>query len=241
MVNKERVLKPRILGIITARGGSKGLPGKNIIPVLGKPLIVYTIEAALKSELITKTIVSSDDDEILNVSESNGAVPLKRPLEFAHDTSSSEDSIVHALAALKSEGEEFDIFILLQPTSPLRDSDDIDSALSLMLDGKVSAVISVFNIGVKPFKSYYLDSSGFLKGVYNNKSPNMRRQDLPDAYLANGAIYVVKVKDFLLSKSLIPEKTVPYIMSSEKSIDVDVIRDVEIVEMCIKKQLDCSI
>jgi CMP-N,N'-diacetyllegionaminic acid synthase len=224
-------IKPRILGIITARGGSKGLPGKNIIPVLGKPLIVYTIDASLRSSLITKTVVSSDGDTILKVSEKNGAIPLKRPSEFAQDTSSSEDAIIHALTTLKSKGEEFDIFVLLQPTSPLRDSDDVDNAISIMLNNKASAVISVVNIGVKPFKSYYLNQDGFLQGVHSNKSPNMRRQELPDAYLANGAIYATYVDDFLQSKSLIPDRSIPYLMSKEKSIDIDKIEDVRQVEL----------
>lgn len=225
------------MGIITARGGSKGLPGKNIIRVLDKPLIAYTIDAALKSELITKTIVSSDDDEILSISESFGAVPLKRPVEFAQDESSSEDAITHVINALKSEGEEFDLFVLLQPTSPLRNSNDIDNALYQMIDKNANGVISVFNIGVKPFKSYYLDREGFLQGVHNNKAPNMRRQDLPDAYLANGAIYAVYVKDFLSSKSLIPANTIPYVMPKSKSIDVDTIEDVRLVEDFIISKL----
>ena len=224
-------IKHRILGIITARGGSKGLPGKNIMPVLGKPLIVYTIEAALKSEFITKTIVSSDDDEILNISESNGAIPLKRPVEFAKDTSSSEDAIVHALTTLSSKGEEFDLLVLLQPTTPLRNSRDIDNALSIMINNTAQGVISVFNIGVKPFKSYYLNSKGYLQGVHNNESPNMRRQELPDAYLANGAIYACYVDTFLNSNSLIPDRTIPYIMSQENSIDIDCVEDIKLVEL----------
>jgi CMP-N,N'-diacetyllegionaminic acid synthase len=233
-------LEKRILGIITARGGSKGLPEKNIIPVLDKPLIAYTIEAALKSEMISKTIVSSDDDEILEISKYYGAEVLKRPYEFAQDTSSSEDAIYHVLKTLKSSGEEFDIFVLLQPTSPLRDSDDVDNAISIMLNNKASAVISVVNIGVKPFKSYYLNQDGFLQGVHSNKSPNMRRQELPDAYLANGAIYATYVDDFLQSKSLIPDRSIPYLMSNEKSIDIDVIEDVEIVEKRIKESNSVS-
>ena len=229
-------VKYRILGLITARGGSKGLPGKNIMPVLDKPLIAYTIEASLKSEFITKTIVSSDDDEILSISESYGAVPLKRPIEFAQDTSSSEDAIVHALTTLSSKGEEFDLFVLLQPTSPLRNSRDIDNALSLMFDNKAQGVISVFNIGVKPFKSYYRNEEGFLKGVHNDNSPNLRRQDLPDAYLANGAIYGCMVDVFLKSRSLIPLKTIPYVMNEQNSIDVDILEDINKIETILKME-----
>jgi CMP-N,N'-diacetyllegionaminic acid synthase len=220
----------KVLAIIPARVGSKGFPGKNIYSINGKPLIGYTIEAALKSKLITKTIVSSDDGKILEISEGFGAQILKRPAEFAQDTSSSEDVISHVLESLINEGENFDILVLLQPTSPLRDAEDIDNAIRLMIYKKASGVISVTNIGVKPFKSYYLNETGFLNGVHNDKSPNMRRQDLPDAFLANGAIYAVYVDSFLEKKSLIPKNTIPYVMSKSKSIDIDTLEDVRIIE-----------
>jgi CMP-N,N'-diacetyllegionaminic acid synthase len=227
-------LKKEVLGLITARGGSKGFPGKNIHSISGRPLIAYTIEAAINSKFISNITVSSDSDEILKIAKKFGAKTIKRPDEFAQDTSSSEDTILHALDYLSQRGEIFDILVLLQPTSPLRDAEDIDNAIKLMIDKKASGVISVTNIGVKPFKSYYLNESGFLKGVHNDKTPNMRRQDLPDAFLANGAIYAVYVNDFLNSKSLIPMNTIPYVMSKSKSIDIDTIEDVRIVEDYIK-------
>lgn len=225
----------KILAIIPARGGSKGFPGKNIYPVNGKPLIAYTIDAALNSNHITRTIVSSDDDEILNISKKLGATPIKRPEKLALDTSSSEEAIHHVIRTLSDRGEEFDILVLLQPTSPLRSAEDIDNSIELMLKNNASAVISVTNIGIKPFKSYYLNENGFLQGVHNNKTPNMRRQDLPDAYLANGAIYAVYVDEFLRTSSLMPEATIPYVMDDEKSIDIDTIEDILEVEYIIEK------
>jgi len=224
----------KILGIITARGSSKGFPGKNICLLNGKPLIAYTINAALESKFINKTIVSSDDDEILKVSKEYGATILKRPKELALDTSSSEEAINHVLQTLSIQGENFDILVLLQPTSPLRGTKDIDNAIELMLKNKAAAVISVTNIGVKPFKSYYLNEKGFLQGVHNNKSPNMRRQDLPDAYLANGAIYAINVDYFFKTGSLLSPATIPYIMGGERSVDVDSIDDLNIVENLLK-------
>jgi CMP-N,N'-diacetyllegionaminic acid synthase len=131
---------------------------------------------------------------------------------------------------LKDKGDELDTIVLLQPTSPHRSEFDIDSAVALMLDRNCSAVISVINIGIKSFKSYYLNEKGFLQGAHNIESPNMRRQELPDAYLANGAIYAVSANEFLINKSLIPQKTIPFIMENEKSIDIDTIEDVRIVE-----------
>jgi CMP-N,N'-diacetyllegionaminic acid synthase len=234
----DRVIKPKVLGIITARGGSKGLLGKNILPILGKPLIAYTIDAALRSEMITKIIVSSDDDEILDVSRSFGVEIIKRPSELAQDTSKSEEAILHAIESLQNDGEFFDIVILLQPTSPLRTSKDIDNSIRSMLSKNAEAVISVTNIGKKPFKSYYRNKYGFLKGLHNDESPNMRRQDLPDAFLANGAIYAIFTEVFLKTNSLLPTTTIPYEMSEEKSCDIDNIIDLKLVEKIIKKKLD---
>jgi len=224
-----------ILAIIPARGGSKGLPKKNLYPVNGKPLIVYTIEAALKSKSITKTIVSSDDAKTLELSKNHGAEIVKRQAKYASDEASSESVILDTLKQLRNAGESFDIIVLLQPTSPLRSSADIDNAIQTMYDQNANAVISVINIGIKPFKSYYLNEKGFLQGVYNNETPNLRRQDLPDAYLPTGAIYAVFTKIFLRTKSLLPLNTVPYIMEKYKSIDIDIIDDITRVENVLTK------
>lgn len=220
----------KILAIIPARGGSKGLPGKNIYPILGKPLIAYTIDAALKSKLIVKTVVSSDDDKILEVSKSFGAEIVKRPDKYAIDEAGSEIVIHDVLTQLNKRGETFDIVVLLQPTSPLRDAQDIDNALQKMLKQNAEGVISVTNIGVKPFKTYYLNKEGFLKGVHNNLTPNLRRQDLPDAFLPNGAIYAVYTEVFLKTNSLLTHTTVPYIMEIKKSVDIDTLEDIKRIE-----------
>ena len=223
-----------VLAIIPARGGSKGLPGKNIYPVNGKPLIAYTIDAALKATHITKTIVSSDNDEIIKVSAQLGAIALKRPRELAQDTSSSEEVIRYVIQTSSAQGEKFDILVLLQPTSPLRSAEDIDNAIEHMLNNNASAVISVTNIGIKPFKSYYLNKNGFLQGIHNNKSPNIRRQELPDAYLANGAIYGIYVEEFLKTNSLIPNATIPFVMDEEKSIDIDSLADIKLLKSILR-------
>ena len=215
-----------ILAIIPARGGSKGLPRKNIYQLKRKPLIAYTIEASLNSKYITKTVVSSEDDEILEVSKRYGAEIIKRPYVLATDSANSQSVIKDTINQLIDKGESFDIVVLLQPTSPLRDFNDIDSAIQKMLDKNAEGVISVINIGVKPFKSYYLNDKGYLSGVFNDSAPNMRRQELPDAYLANGAIYGVYVNNFLETNSLIPSQTIPFVMSTEKSLDVDTIEDI---------------
>lgn len=214
----------KIVSIIPARGGSKGLPGKNIIDLAGKPLIAWTIEASLKSKYITKTIVSSDDNNILEISKKFGVETIKRPNELALDTTPTEPVIEHVLKSLENI-EQYDYLILLQPTSPLRDEKDIDSAIKLLIQKKVSALISTKEIDNKILKAFKNNENGYLEGIANNKYPFMRRQDLPKTFMPNGAIYIVSVKDFLKTKRLFTDKTISFEMSEEKSFDIDTKED----------------
>jgi CMP-N,N'-diacetyllegionaminic acid synthase len=216
----------KILGLIPARGNSKGLPKKNLYPIKGRPLIYYTIKASLGSKYITDTYVSSDDDKILKISADLGANTLRRPDEYATDTSSTHSVIKDAIDQLKKNNKIYDVIVLLQPTSPLRDNYDIDSALEILFKHNCDSVISVYNIGYKPFKSYYRNTKGYLGGIFNDTFPNMRRQDLPDAFMANGAIYIINTKTFIKFGKLITKKTLPYIMDKEKSHDIDVLEDI---------------
>jgi CMP-N-acetylneuraminic acid synthetase len=217
-----------ILAIIPARGGSKGLLRKNIIDTAGKPLISWTIEASLKSKYVTKTIVSSDDDEILSISESLGAEVIKRPGELATDESSSEVVIEHALKELCIDGSiKFEFIILLQPTSPLRDSEDIDLAFKKLFSMDATALISVFEINNKILKAFKVNQNGCLEGVGNNKYPFMRRQELPKTYMPNGAIYIIKGNEFEKTKALFTDKTTFFEMSEIKSLDIDDKKDLE--------------
>jgi len=214
----------KIVSIIPARGGSKGLPGKNIIDLAGKPLIAWTIEASLKSKYITKTIVSSDNNNILEISKKFGVETIKRPDELALDTTPTEPVIEHVLKSLENI-EQYDYLILLQPTSPLRDEKDIDSAIKLLIQKKVSALISTKEIDNKILKAFKNNENGYLEGIANNKYPFMRRQDLPKTFMPNGAIYIVSVKDFLKTKRLFTDKTISFEMSEEKSFDIDTKED----------------
>lgn len=227
---------PRIISIIPARGGSKGLPRKNIIDLCGKPLIAWTIESSLKSKYITQTIVSSDCEEILKVAKSHGANVLKRPAELAKDDISSEPVINHVL---ESFDFNFDVLILLQPTSPMRDCHDIDSAIELLLNQKAESLISVNKIDNKVLKSFIKTSEGFLTGINNNKFPFMRRQDLPPVFMPNGAMYIIKVNSYTKKKSLfIEDNTIPFLMNENKSVDIDTIEDLKLVESYIKNLND---
>lgn len=216
----------KILSIIPARGGSKGLPGKNIKDLVGKPLIAWTIEASLNSEYITKTIVSSDDDEILEVSQKFGAEVIKRPYVLAQDTTPTEPVIEDVLANIEDIGS-YEYLILLQPTSPLRNEKDIDKAIELLFHKQASGLISVVEIDNKVLKAFINNEAGYLEGISNNVYPFMRRQDLPSVYMPNGAIYIIKTEEFIKSKKLFTEQTISYLMSKEKSIDIDTHADLE--------------
>ena len=211
----------RVTCIILARGGSKGIPKKNIINFCGKPLIAWTIEASLGSKYITKTVVSSDDKKILNISEEYGANTIRRPDDLASDVATSESVVKHAIDYLESMGEVFDIVILLQPTSPLRNCKDIDSAFEVMFDSSATAVISTCEFDNKILKTFIESSNGFLEGISNNKYPFMRRQDLPKVYMSNGSIYIIDTKTFKNVNSFMTDKTLNYLMPKKGSVDID--------------------
>ena len=221
----------RILAVIPARGGSKGIPHKNIISVAGKPLIVWSIEAALGSKYVTKTVVSSDDEAILSVAREHGVEPLKRPETLATDEAGSEGLIVHALEAEKEQGNTYDYVMLLQPTSPLRGTTEIDEAVEQLQKSDAHALISVYTPEHTPYKAFKLSKNGRLEGLVDNKTPFMRRQDLPQTFMPNGAIYLIETELFLETRSLFCEDgTVAYEMSREKSVDIDTTDDVNIVD-----------
>tara|TARA_B110000967_G_scaffold208664_1_gene261646 strand:+ start:2005 stop:2706 length:702 start_codon:yes stop_codon:yes gene_type:complete len=221
----------KILAIIPARAGSKGLQRKNVIDLAGKPLIAWSIEASLKSKYISKTLVSSDDNEILNISKKYGADTLKRPDEFATDISSSEQVISHALNAIN---ETYDYVILLQPTSPLRDVDDIDNAFKTFFSTDAKELISTSAIDNKILKAFKEKTNGFIEGISNNEYPFMRRQNLPKTFMSNGAIYIIKTDEFLKSNSFFTDKTISYLMDDMKSLDIDTLNDLEKIKKYIE-------
>ena len=223
----------KIVAIIPARGGSKGLLNKNIIELENKPLIAWSIEASLKSKYITKTIVSSDNDKILNIAKQYGACIQKRPNHLAEDITPTEPVIYHVLQHMEYL-EEYDYLILLQPTSPLRDESDIDASIELLIRENATALISVKEIDNKLLKAFKLNKHGFLEGIANNEYPFMRRQDLPKVMFPNGAIYIIKIKDFLENHKLFTKKTSYYLMDDIKSLDIDVIEDLELAKKYIQ-------
>lgn len=222
----------KVLAIIPARGGSKGLKGKNIAPLDGVPLIAYSIKAAKESKYVDLCLVSSDSPQILDVAKTYGSEALRRPDELASDTASSESAVTHALSAYPG----FDLILLLQPTSPQRTAADIDSALELLITSEATALLSVYEPKHTPYKCFKISADGFLVGLIDNDTPFMRRQDLPVALMPNGAIYIIFREEFLLKESLLSEKTIPYFMSEERSIDIDSIEDLAAAAELLKKQ-----
>lgn len=208
----------RVLALITARGGSKGLPRKNILPAAGRPLIAWTIDAALKSSVIDRVVLSSDDDEIINTAIEYGCdVPFRRPPELATDQASSIEVVDHALKALPG----YDYLILLQPTSPFRTSTDIDAAFRLMQERGASSCVSVCEVEQSPYWMYTLDERGHLINMLPSLEGVNRRQDLPSVYMLNGAIYISSTEQLHGTRGFLDEHTVAYKMPKERSIDID--------------------
>ncbi len=228
-----------ILGIIPARGGSKGIPHKNIINVMGKPLINYTIEPGLeakKAGIIKELIVSTDDEKIAEISRKAGAeVPFIRPNYLSNDTARSVDVMIHAYEFYKNKGRHFDAMILLQPTTPLRNYSDIRDAVKLFTEEKQTSLISCYK------EEYICDLVSYHKeGKYAialNKLHNGggRRQDSPDIYVRNGAIYITTTAQMMKNHRVFDNVPIMYVMPKERSVNIDCIDDLEMLEWKLSK------
>jgi len=225
----------KVISIILARGGSKGLPKKNILKINNKPLVSYSIEASLKSKYISKTIVSSDSQEIIDISKRCGAEILKRAENLSGDHITSETVISNVLDNI-SNIDEYDYLVLLQPTSPLRNEKHIDEAFEIVFNAQADSLISCKKIDNAPLKAFMLDKNNYLRGISNNTYPFMRRQDLPPLFMPNGAIYISRVKEFKKNSTLFSEKTMMYEMDNNSSIDIDNWDDLKIAESLILKK-----
>lgn len=219
-----------VLAIIPARGGSKGLPGKNIRPLAGKPLIVHTIEQAQRSRYIDRIVLSSDDPKIIEISREAGCdVPFVRPDELASDTATSMDVVFHCLKNV----DNFDIVVLLQPTSPLRTAGHIDDCIESLLNEGVDTCISVAEVDKSPFWMFTTQEDGMLEPLFEQTFS--RRQDLPRTYEINGAVYVSPTKILARNGSFISAKTRGYVMTREQSIDIDTADDFSRAELLVAR------
>ena len=211
-----------ILGIITAKAQSSGLPGKNNRLFLGKPLFAWTVNAAKRSKLITKTVVSSDSQEILKISRSLGADAIERPSHLAAAESSSESVVSHVLNVLEaSQSYTPQSIVLLQPTSPLRDSNDIDRAVILYQKANATALISGFEPQKNPLKDFIITKDGYLENLAGPEINISRRQDLPRVFRPNGAIFLVDSVHYKQTESFTSERCIPFFMDFNRSIDID--------------------
>ena len=224
----------KVLYIIPARVGSKGLPNKNIKLLAGIPLIAYSIKAALNSNFKGCVNVSTDDDKIATIAKEYGAdVPFIRPAELAQDSSSTVDVIVHALEYYKSHGVTFEIIVLLQPTSPLRNHSDIENCIELLKKNNADAVVSVCENEHHPLWSNELPPDGSMKNFLREEIKGKNRQQLPKSYRLNGAVYVSKVDVFLKHKGFIHEGTYAFVMPQDRSVDIDTEIDFKLAELLL--------
>ncbi len=219
--------RKKIIGIILARGGSKGLPNKNIKPMLGKPLLGYTIEHAKASKYIDELVVSTDDKKIAKVaSKFSSPPPFLRPQEFAQDNSPSSDAVLHAIDWFKeNRKKEFDVIVLLEPTSPLRKKEDVDQALKLLIDNFDQAD-SLLCLGEIPSDTEHpigakIVEKGYIKPFIKDGITFYQRQQLPKAYGIYGGIYIAKVAKYRLTKSFLDDKTIPYFVERWQEFEID--------------------
>ncbi|MCP4884304.1 MAG: acylneuraminate cytidylyltransferase family protein [Flavobacteriales bacterium] len=216
------------IALIPARGGSKGLPGKNIYPLLGKPVLAWSIDVARDSGVFDRICVSTDCPDIAAVAEECGAEVIQRPAEFATDHASSHDVILHAIEHLGLDAD--DQIMLLQPTSPQRTAKDITDAFSIFTQQGCQCVISLYEPDNTPAKAYKLLDSGEITGLVDAAAPYMRRQDLPRCFQPNGAIYLFSVRDFSLGNCIPKSGVFPYVMPEERSLDIDTLADLKRIE-----------
>lgn len=224
-----------ILGIIPARGGSKRIPGKNIKPLAGKPLVAYTIEAGLKSKLIDRVIVSTEDEKIAGISKNFGAEVFIRPQELAQDETKTAPVLLHVVEELEKQGYYPGIIVLLQPTSPLRDEKIIDEALLKLINSGNDSVFTVTRIG-KTMPKWKRDYNGRMVALYDyHFRPRSQEPELmEDMFAENGAFYAIKIDAFKKYRDFIGEDAEIYEMPPQ--IDIDTPEDFDKVEKIILKK-----
>jgi len=228
-----------ILALIPARGGSKGLPGKNLIEFGGKPLLAWSVEAARESKApISRVIVSSEDSDILKAAAEAGAeCPFIRPTELASDEASGLDPVLHALDWLaKYEDYHPEWLLLLQPTSPLRTAKDIDNSYQLVLEKEGDSVMGVTEAQSHPSWTKMVDEKGLLKDFVPREHLPATRQELQKAYVVNGAIYLIRVDTLREIGGFSNKETLAYIMPQERSVDIDTEFDLRIARFLLSQK-----
>jgi CMP-N,N'-diacetyllegionaminic acid synthase len=223
----------KILAVVPARGGSKGVPRKNIRELVGKPLIAWTIEQAKKSRYIDRLIVSTDDEEIARTAKEWGAeVPFLRPVELAQDDTPGVAPVLHAIEKLNG----FDYVVLLQPTSPLRRTEDIDGCIEKCVQTGAPTCVTVTLPDKSPYWMYTIDGEQKLSPILPAQLSITRRQDLPSVYVLNGAVYVAKCRWLNEMQTFLTDYTVGYVMDGQRSIDIDTEEDLAFCEWLLNRK-----
>ena len=227
-----------ILGLILARSGSKGIKQKNISKLCGKPLIAWTINSALKSKRLTDVILSTDSTTIAKIGKKFGAdVPFIRPLKFSKDKSPSIDAIEHAIKWLRKKGKNYEFVVLLEPTSPLRDHNDIDLAINKVIKLKAQSLVSVSKaVALHPAYLYKKTKTEKIKPFKTYKKKYIRRQDIEPVYFMEGTIYISKVSTLLKKKTFCHKNTLMYEVPKWKSLEIDDSLDLILVSAILKNK-----
>tara|TARA_B110000003_G_scaffold239200_1_gene245183 strand:+ start:3817 stop:4503 length:687 start_codon:yes stop_codon:yes gene_type:complete len=216
----------KFFSLIPARIGSKGIPKKNLYPLCNKPLVQWTIESSQGSKYISETIVSSDSKEILNLSKSLGVNIHKRNKSLSDDHARSEDVVLNVLDELEYLNKKFEYLVLLQPTSPLRNMKHIDLACEKIIEENVDSLISVKEVNRGVLKTLVQNDDGSLMSSYNKNFPFMPRQELPKAFMPNGAIYISKISSFIETQSFLVKDNSYILMDEQSSSDIDTMQDI---------------
>jgi CMP-N,N'-diacetyllegionaminic acid synthase len=231
------VFKPRVLALIPARGGSKGLPGKNLRLLAGKPLLVWTVEQSLATPEVARVVVSTDDPDVAAVARDSGVdVPFLRPREISGDGAPTSAAVIHALDFLSAQGEEFDAVLLLEPTSPLRAAGDLSGAIRVLSEAwdRADSVVSVGAIHTEsPFVAKTISADGFVVPLLP-PSGVTRRQDLPTAYFPYGVAYLTKVSAFRTVPTFYQRATLPFLIERWQNFEIDDAADFVCVEAVMR-------
>ncbi len=228
----------KMMAIIPARGGSKGLPRKNLRPLGGIPLIAWTIKAAKESQLIDFVVVTSDDPEILDIAQQFGADHLiSRPKFLASDNATTIQVVDHVFELLPPPKT----FVLLQPTSPLRSSAVLNHAIDFFIENNALSLVSVTESSESPYWTFLIQNQSLVPVIPTLKMPNLRQQ-IPKTFVLNGAIYISDTQLFLKIRKFVSEYSLPYIMEKQISIDIDSLEDFEAASIILERQhLDIQI
>ena len=226
------MLRPNVVAIIPARGGSKGLPRKNLQTLLGKPLLAYSIEAALNCPYIGRVIVSTEDSEINRVAREYGAEILERPQALAGDTIQNDSVVKHVIENIENDKSTFEYIALLQPTSPLRNAKHLEECLFAFLKSSAKSTVSVCMAETHPAK-YFILENGYAKPYGSLLEAEERRQALPSVFRQNGAIYAISKEIFKNTGRFLQMPCLPYIMNVEESVDIDTLIDLKLAELIL--------